>query len=152
MKTLYDTTTQVLVPYPRSDDEDVVGLDSRYLILTVTQDSQPSIAEGESLTATENIDLESLTVTRGWQINSAPSPIDYKVWFNVQQFMAEFTMEEMAVIALSTDPTIAALRLQLTTWFSTIESNDIRVVTGLNKLVELGILSEERKNEIIAIT
>ena len=74
-----------------------------------------------------------------------------KTWSNVQKFMAEFTMQEKASIALSADPTIAALRLELTTWFSQVLSNDPRVVAGLDKLVELGIISAQRKQEIIAI-
>lgn len=75
-----------------------------------------------------------------------------KTWPNVQQFMAEFTMAEKAQIGLSTDMTIAALRIELTTWLSTVESNDARVVTGLDKLVELAIISEARKAEILTIS
>lgn len=74
-----------------------------------------------------------------------------KTWPNVQAFMAEFTMQEKAAIALSSDATIAALRLELTTWFSQVLSNDQRVQMGLDKLVELGIITEQRKQEIINI-
>jgi hypothetical protein len=75
-------------------------------------------------------------------------PVGPKTWPNVQAFMAEFTMQEKAQIALSMDPTIAALRLELTTWLSEVHSDDPRVVMGLDKLVELGIISEQRKTEI----
>ena len=77
------------------------------------------------------------------------APAAYKIWPNVQAFMAAFTMPEKAQIALSTDPTIAALRLELTTWLSDVHSDDSRVVLGLDKLVELGILTTERKNAIL---
>lgn len=60
-------------------------------------------------------------------------------------------MIEKAGIALSTDPTIAALRLELSTWFSEVYSNDQRVIAGLDKLVELGVISEQRKQEIVAM-
>lgn len=73
-----------------------------------------------------------------------------KIWPNVQAFMAAFTMPEKGAIALSMDPTIAALRLELTTWLSDVHSNDPRVVAGLDKLVELGILTTERKNTILS--
>lgn len=84
-------------------------------------------------------------------IPSPPAP-DYKIWPNVQAFMTEFTMEEKAVVAISTDPVIAALRLELTTWMSDVYGNDPRVSMGLNRLVELGILSPPRKSEILALS
>ena len=71
-------------------------------------------------------------------------------WPNAQAFMAAFTMEEKAAIALSTDPTTAALRLELTTWMSTVDPSHELVQTGLNQLVTIGILTESRKAEIIA--
>lgn len=151
MKALYDTLEQKVKPYPRSDDEPVVDLDPRYLTLTVTQEPQPPITEGETLTATENLDLNALTVTYGWQINPAPTPPSYKIWISAQQFMAEFTMDEKAQIALSTDPTVAALRLEISTWFSNVYGNDLRVTTGLDKLVQLGIITQTREDEILAL-
>jgi hypothetical protein len=83
-----------------------------------------------------------------WQVNHLK---DYKIWANAQAFMAEFTMTEKAGIALSTDPTIAALRFELSTWFSEVHSTDPRVIAGLDKLVELSILTETRKDEITTI-
>lgn len=73
-----------------------------------------------------------------------------KTWPNVQAFMAAFTMQEKAAIALSTDPTIAALRLELTTWLSSVSANSPAALTGLDKLVELQILTLQRKTEILA--
>lgn len=83
-----------------------------------------------------------------WVIQDKPA---YKIWANAQAFMAEFTTDEKAGIALSTDPTIAALRLELSTWFSEVHSSDPRVVAGLDKLVELDIITEARKAEIVAL-
>lgn len=74
-----------------------------------------------------------------------------KRWQNVQEFMTEFTMPEKAQIALSFDPTIAALRLELTTWLSGVHADDPRVVTGIDKIVELGIITPERKNTILSL-
>ena len=61
-------------------------------------------------------------------------------------------MPEKAQISLSIDQTVAALRLELTTWFSEVHGNDPRVIDGINKLVELGILTEQRKQEILSLT
>ena len=83
-----------------------------------------------------------------WQVNHLK---DYKIWANAQAFMAEFTMEETFGIANSTDSTVAALRLEISTWFSQVYSNDPRVIAGLDKLVELDIITEARKEEIITL-
>lgn len=80
----------------------------------------------------------------------ANRPIPPTLWDNAQDFMAAFTMQEKSVIALSADATIAALRFELSTWLSTVHSADARVQAGLNRLVELGILTAERKEEIIS--
>lgn len=74
-----------------------------------------------------------------------------KRWQNVQEFMAEFTMPEKGAIALSMDPTIAAMRLELTTWLSEVHADDPRVVAGINRIVELGIITPERKNTILSL-
>lgn len=149
MKILFHTPTATLKPYPRADDEPVVGLDAEYEIFDVVQEDQPVFDPATQwVEGTESIDTGLKTVTRGWQVHSLP---DFKTWANVQLFMAEFTMEEKAMIALSTDPTLAALRLELSTWLSEVYANDPRVVTGINKLVELSIVSQVRADEILAV-
>lgn len=90
-------------------------------------------------------------VERQWTVRARTAEELVKIWANAQAFMAEFTMEEKGGIALSTDPTIAALRLELSTWFSEVHSNDPRVIAGLDKLVELDIITEARKEEIITL-
>lgn len=71
-------------------------------------------------------------------------------WTNVQQFMQAFTMQEMAQISLSIDPNMAALRTTLFTWLGRVEVNDERVQMGLNRMVELSMISAARKAEIEA--
>ena len=90
-------------------------------------------------------------VERQWTVRARTAEESVKKWSNAQAFMAEFTMTEKGGIALSTDPTIAALRLELSTWFSEVHSNDPRVIAGLDKLVELEIITETRRTEIISL-
>ena len=97
----------------------------------------------------ENEMLEADAILAGIPFYQEPALA--KKWENVQAFMAEFTMQEKAQIALSMDPTVAALRLELTTWLSEVHADDPRVVMGLNKLVELGILTQSRRDTIISI-
>ena len=87
MKILYDTQTQSLKTYPRSDDEPVVGLDPRYLVLSLIQQEKP---EHDSAThylrRTEAIDLDNLQVTRGWEL-VAHEPLPVIVSFRALAFV-----------------------------------------------------------------
>ena len=66
---LYDTETATLRPYPRPDDEPVVGLDPRYISMALIQEKQPAYDPAtERLEPTEVIDLTGATVTRGWEV------------------------------------------------------------------------------------
>lgn len=73
-----------------------------------------------------------------------------KIWPNAQAFVAEFTPAEVAGIALSAAPTVAAMRFKLTTWFGEIHSDNADVLAGLDALVEATILTPERRTQILA--
>lgn len=146
MKILFNTLTGQLQPYPRNDDEAVEGLDPVYQVFDVIQDPPPiPVPQGYKLRPKQEINQTDKVVTLGFDLVAVPP-----ICPNVQAFMAAFTLQEKALIALSTDPTTAALRLELTTWLSTVDPSHELVQTGLNKLVEIGIISEARKAEIIA--
>ena len=145
MKILYDLIGQKLQPYPRDDDGDVVGLDPSYLVLDVIQQEQPTVSLGQVLHPTESIDFDARQVVRGWTIETIPPQ-----WVNTESFMAAFTNAEREAIGLSTDPAIAGMRLTLSTWHSPMHPDDSRVSGGLARLVTLGIITEQRKAEIIA--
>ena len=78
---LYDLTTSTLVAYPRDDDGPVIGLDPDYLELTVIQEPQPAYDPAtEQIAPTEAIDLDALTVTRGWELIELPPPAPTPDW------------------------------------------------------------------------
>ena len=93
------------------------------------------------------------SVTRDWQIRDMTAEelaeSLRKIWQHNQQFIAEFTMEEISAISLSTDPTIAALRLILTTWNNSVYSDDPRVIAGLDAIQTAGIITAERRVQIL---
>jgi hypothetical protein len=73
MKLLYDIQAETLLPYPRSDDAPVVGLDPRYAILRLLQDEQPTYdPQTQRLDSIQVIDLEAGEVRRGWMIVNFP--------------------------------------------------------------------------------
>jgi hypothetical protein len=73
MKALYNTQTNAILPWPRIDEEPVVGLDAHLLEMTVVQEPQPAFDPAtQRLEKTEIIDAEARTVTRGWSVVEAP--------------------------------------------------------------------------------
>jgi hypothetical protein len=73
MKALYDTQTQKLLPWPRIDEEPVIGLDAHLLEMDVVQEDQPAYdPASQRLEKTEVIDAEAQTVTRGWSVVEVP--------------------------------------------------------------------------------
>lgn len=70
-----------------------------------------------------------------------------KVWPDVSTFLSEFTQSELDGIATSEH--LATYRLLLASWTRNVWSDDARILAGLDALVSLGILTAERKAEII---
>ena len=75
MKIIYNTQTSAVLPWPRIDEEPVVGLAAHLLEMTVTQEPQPAYDPAtQRLEKTEVIDTEARTVTRGWSVVEVPAP------------------------------------------------------------------------------
>jgi hypothetical protein len=73
MKALYDTQAQKLLPWPRIDNEPVVGLAAHLLEMDVVQEDQPAYDPAtQRLEKTEVIDAQAQTVTRGWSVVEVP--------------------------------------------------------------------------------
>jgi hypothetical protein len=73
-----------------------------------------------------------------------------KIWHDSAHFLQSFSLAETAAISISSDSTIAALRLILATWRSEIWSDDPRIVAGLDALVAAQIITTQRREAIIA--
>jgi hypothetical protein len=93
MKLLYDTQTQKLLPWPRIDDEPVVGLDAHLLEMTVVQEDQPAYDPvTQRLEKTEVIDAEARTVVRGWSVVEVPvATFTATEWVDAQGFSGNRT-------------------------------------------------------------
>jgi hypothetical protein len=86
MKALYDTQTQKLLPWPRIDEEPVVGLAAHLLEMDVVQEDQPAFDPAtQRLEKTEVIDADSRTVTRGWDVVEVPAPV-----FTAEQIVSQY--------------------------------------------------------------
>lgn len=84
-----------------------------------------------------------------WDYSSAvvPAPKRYTSY----EFLLRFTPEERAAFraAAATDPNVADFQ-QLATAAQQVISNDPITIAGMNYLVFVGLLTEERKNEILS--
>jgi hypothetical protein len=104
MKALYNTKTNAILPWPRIDEEPVVGLAAHLLEMNVVQEPQPAFDPAtERLEKAEVIDAAARTITRGWSVISVPPAT----------FAAE---EHLRSVGLAGDrqPTLLYLRQSLT--------------------------------------
>jgi hypothetical protein len=84
-KALWDLSESKLVSYPRNDDEPVVGLDtSRYVTVSLVSEPAPAYNPIEEyLLTTTAIDLDALTYTYGWSVETLPPPRpDYQGFYS----------------------------------------------------------------------
>jgi hypothetical protein len=93
MKALYDTQTGNVLPWPRLDEEPVVGLAAHLLEMTVVQEPQPAFDPAtQRLEKTEVIDAEARTVVRGWSVVEVEPPTYTATeWVDAQGFSGNRT-------------------------------------------------------------
>ena len=87
-KLLYSQSTQQIKPYPRSDDNPILGLDLDYLVLERVESLQPEYDPATQTIRDEwVIDLESLEYRQEWIVESIPVvPVQDWPLFNLYLF------------------------------------------------------------------
>lgn len=71
---LWDTINQEILSYPRADDEPVVNLNPRYLVLRIVKEVQPDAPEGFTVRQRMTVDLNALEWRHGWELIELPAP------------------------------------------------------------------------------
>jgi hypothetical protein len=72
-KLLYSQSTATIKPYPRNDDQPVVGLDLDYLVLNKLDTPPPTYdAETETVTSNYIVDVAALEYRQEWSIIPLP--------------------------------------------------------------------------------
>ena len=71
---LWDSIDQKILSYPRADDQPVVNLDPRYLVLRIVKEARPDDVEGFTVRQRLTVDLEALEWRHGWELIELPSP------------------------------------------------------------------------------
>jgi hypothetical protein len=77
---LWDTINQQTLSYPRADDQPVVGLDPRYLVLRIVKEARPDDVEGFTVQQRWTVDLDALEWRHGWELIELPTPVPQPDW------------------------------------------------------------------------
>jgi hypothetical protein len=105
-KALWDLDESKLVTYPRNDDEPVVGLNtSRYATVSLVREPEPACNPIEEyLVPTTAFDLDALTYTYGWLVETLPpSGPDYQGFYSALLISACY-QAVLAEVLSSTSP------------------------------------------------
>ena len=93
--------------------------------------------------------LEADALAAGYGYKPSQSEPNRKIWLNSGDFWNQFTPTEQLAIMDSTQPEIRLLDRALVVWAGEVWSDDPRVQNGLDALITAGIISAERKAEIL---
>jgi len=77
---LWDTINQQVLSYPRADDQPVVNLDPRYLVLRIVKEPRPDDVEGFTVRQRWTVDLDALEWRHGWELIELPTPAPVADW------------------------------------------------------------------------
>ena len=77
---LWDTINQQILSYPRADDQPVVGLDPRYLVLRIVKEARPDDVEGFTVQQRWTVDLDAMEWRHGWELIELPAPQPQPEW------------------------------------------------------------------------
>jgi hypothetical protein len=152
---IYHLLEEKVLPYPRADQEPIVGLADGLIVLNEVTQAPPDFdADTQRLGKTQVVDVVAKTLTHGWDIinitDDELAARTRKTWMTSADFIAEFTLDELAAVQLSTNAIIAALRLILAAWSKPVWSDDPRIQLGLSTMVSENLITAERSAEILA--
>ena len=71
---LWDSIDQKILSYPRADDQPVVNLDPRYLVLRIVKEARPDDVEGFTVRQRLIVDLDAMEWRHGWELIELPAP------------------------------------------------------------------------------
>ena len=114
MKRLYNTQTEQILPWPRIDNESVVGLAPELLEMVVIEGELPAYnPETQVLNQLDVVNVEAQTITRFWTVTD----LSYKAEQWISRFLSSLQIIalqrlEMALISesLSLGPLMASMK------------------------------------------
>lgn len=120
-------------------------------VVTVRSAPYPSADNPRTIEAPDEVECGWTKVGDNWiEPLESIAARGRKAWPTAAAFLNEFSLQERAAVELSANPTIAALRLTLSTWHADVWSDDPRIQLGLATMEAEGIITPERKATILA--
>jgi hypothetical protein len=115
----------------------------------VIESEPPEVSKNE--VTVKSFVVNPTTVNVVWAVRQK-TPDELRMIFTAYEFLLRFTPQERAAFraAANTDPLVADFQ-QLAQAAQEIVSDDPLTIMGLNYLVSVGLLTEQRKNEILDI-
>lgn len=110
---------------------------------------------GQIIEETDPERIAHMTTHGGWvQMPPEPDPPPppppvRRVWHDTSAFWSEFSQDEQLRISISEIPAVRALVVALSVWQAEMWSDDPRVQAGFQALVQGGLLTRDRANEIL---
>jgi hypothetical protein len=83
-----------------------------------------------------------------WVVSQIPPPTR-RVWQTAADFWESFTLPEQVAVSASDIPAVRALVVSLSVWQAEMWSDDPRVQAGFHALIQSGLLTSSRANEIL---
>ena len=84
---LWDTNDQRILDYPRADDQPVVNLDPRYLVLRIVREARPDAPEGFTMRQVFTVDLSAREWRHGWELIELPVPAPAPDWATFKRIL-----------------------------------------------------------------
>jgi hypothetical protein len=146
---LFDTETNLIRDYPRNDDQPVVGLDPRYVVLRVVREPAPEPGPGQQANQTRTVDLEAGEWRWGWSVVNLPPPPPPADWRTFKRTLLAHPAINMLLGGGMTTAPAAAISLPATLLAASGggDVDDFRgawVALRRNGLVSAALLQEVR--------
>jgi hypothetical protein len=141
---------EILSRYPEFKEREIRnGIESIRLYAHSLEDRVLAVQwNGQESTRVAACD-EISSISWNYAVEAPPAPVRYTSY----EFLLRFTPQERAAFraAAMTDPLVADFQ-QLATAAQQVISNDPNTVAGMNYLVSVGLLAQQRANEILGVS
>ncbi len=105
--------------------------------------------EAEAALAAALAQVETLTAQVA-ELTAEPERPPGKWWVNAAAFLEEFSSDELFAIHTSQNALIVQLLMTLLAWTDEVWSSDQRIILGMQALVSTGVLTADRRTEILS--
>jgi hypothetical protein len=131
MKKLFDTTTQKVLDYPRSDDLPVQGLEARYKVLTVVDTAPPTTTANQILSFTYQVLEADLEYRQVWTVNERPAIVRSIDMRRLRLALLQMNLLDSIDAAIAAQPKAAQIEWEFATDVKTSHPLVAQIATAM---------------------